>query len=620
MNRRRFLGTIAYVLVAAHCGSTVRDVDGNDAGGEGGDGGPDANGGETSKPVTPTSSKEESHRVFPQGVASGDPKPDQVVLWTRLEPTAVTKNGALPSSLLVEYIVSEDEALTKIVARGSQKVSKDGDYTFRLVAQGLTPRTTYYYRFQYEALTTQVGRTRTAPGKDDDVDITFVLASCQDFVGRYYHSWQAFLEEKIDADFILFMGDYIYESVGDPRFQNTGSTDRKVTLPDGFDASPAQDGSETVAGTLADYRELYKTYRKDEMLREVHRLFPFVNVWDDHEFADDCWQDHTTFFNEKDPKSGGFTDEKRTQRRRDANRAWAEYQPVDIEYKPAAAFPNDITIYRTLRYGKRMELFLTDQRLYRDDHVIPEGPRDILDGKLVANSNFQSRVFVRKSVFDKKEAEKQPTLLGPVQKQWFVDAVKNSDATWKIWGNEVQLHQQVVDFGKIDGVPDFLKTNLYLNVDQWDGYRSERREILTALRDVKNIVACTGDIHCFFAAEVYVDFDTPVTPMAVEYVTSSITSATFKELLTKFTNGNALLKPVANLIGNGAEPALVERNPHIKHIDVDVNGFVVATVEKDNFRATMYGVKGVSDKKYPGIVSRTKLKTPSGTSRVYKDV
>jgi alkaline phosphatase D len=221
---------------------------------------------------------------------------------------------------------------------------------------------------------------------------------------------------------------------------------------------------------------------------------PFVVTWDDHEFADDCWQDHSTSFNGQDPVTKGplVGDEKSTQRRTNANRAFWEHQPIDVVYKSTLFFPADIAIYRNLRWGKHVEIFMTDQRQYRDDHLIPEGVgTDISVGKFIDYTIIGTRYFIRKSGFDTKEASAKPTLLGAAQKAWFLDAVKKSTATWKVWGNEVQVYQMGLDLKLLPGVPDDLCPGAgctvepyvaYVNGDQWDGFRSERKEILEAFQ------------------------------------------------------------------------------------------------------------------------------------------
>lgn len=581
-------------------------------------------------PLRPTSPKGESERVFPQGIASGDPRPDRVVLWTRLEPAAAGRSAK--DDVQLEFVIATDEALTGVVARGLVMANASADHTVRLVPTGLTPGRVYHYRFGVagDGPTSEVGRTKTAPDPSADVPVRFAFCACQDMIGRYWHAWRALLEEKADLDFVLFLGDYIYESVNDARFQST-TPDRAIKLPDGMDTSPAQDKSRIAAATLADYRALYKAYRRDPLLREVHRLYPFVNTWDDHEFADDCWQDHSTSFNGKDPISGGplAGDEKNTARRTAANRAFFEFQPIDVVYKSNLTFPFDLQIYRQLRFGKHVDLFLTDQRSYRADHLIPEGQgANLAVGKFIDYTNIGSRYFVRKAGFDPRESSAKPTLLGAQQKTWFVDAVKRSDATWKVWGNEVQVYQMALDLWRLPGVPDTIPIinlspyTVYLNTDQWDGFRSERAEILSALdrANVQNLLVCTGDIHSFYAAELHVDFDAPrPKPVGVEYVTAGISSASLKELIAKFIPSGSPLEFVVNAWTGAADRVLLESNtPFLRYADTTAYGFALMSVDGQKAEATFVQVGEPTNPAYVGVTARHTFVTQVGTNQVTK--
>lgn len=625
MRRREFLFGALGSIVYLACGSDSGDPGDTPTtdGGKNPDGGP--SGSDAGKPLAPTSPADASNKVFPQGLASGDPRPDRVVLWTRVDPAGAGKPPT--DDIDVELVIAKDEALTDIVARTTLKAAASADHTVRVVPTGLEAGRHYWYRFEIPGTTTQVGRTKTAPDPTADVPVKFVMAACQDYIGRYWHAWKAFLDEKVEVDFVLYLGDYIYESVNDARFQST-TPDRAIKLPDGIDTSPKQDKSRIAAGTLADYRTLYKVYRMEPLLREVHRLFPFVVTWDDHEFADDCWQDHSTSFNGEDPNNPGQpnpNDEKNTPRRTAANRAFFEFQPVDVTYKANLTFPFDIQIYRALRFGKHVELFMTDQRQYRADHLIPEGQgTDFACGKFIDYTMVGSRYFVRKEGFDPKEKNAKPSLLGAAQKAWFLDAVKKSDATWKVWGNEVQVYQMCLDLYRLPGVPDkifgFTPYTVYVNCDQWDGYRSERAEILDTLAkaNVKNLLVCTGDIHSFYAAELHVDFDDPKpTPVGVEYVTAGISSASLKELMTKFVAPGSPLEFIVTSWTGAADQVLKDSNtPYLKFADTNSYGFALMTVDGTKAEATFVQVGEPKDPKYVGVTSRQKFVTPVGTNKV----
>lgn len=562
----------------------------------------------------PTSAPAESDRVFPQGLASGDPRSDRVILWCRVEPSALTKTAS--DDIELELVVAGDEDLGDVVQRTKVWARADADHTVHVEVSGLAPGRAYHYRFAASGTTTRVGRTRTAPSPDDDVAVRFAFCSCQDRIGRYWHSWQALLDEAKaqDLDFILFLGDYIYETVNDPRFQEGGS-DRTVKLPDGMDTSEARDGSRIAATSLADYRALYKAYRSDPLLREVHRLFPFILTWDDHEFADDGWQDHATSLNHVD-EDGVAVDLPDPARRQAASRAFSEYQAVAITRDPDRA--DRFSIFRDLRWGKNVELFLTDQRLYRADHLIPEGPRDVSVGKIVQNSEVGSRYFVRKSAFDEREAEARPSLLGAKQKEWLLESMRSSTARWKVWANEVQLYQMALRLGELPYVPDFVSATVYVSCDQWDGFRSERAEILGALQDagVKDLLVCTGDIHGFFASELHRDFDSPgLLPAGVEYVTAGISSASLKALLEKI-GAPAGITTISDEWASGIEKALLATNPHMRHADADAYGFALVSIDATAADVTFVQMSDPRTKTFAPPIGRTKFRTPAGTAHV----
>jgi alkaline phosphatase D len=583
---------------------------------------PSADAGGDSAPIVqpppapvPTSPAAYGERVFPQGLASGDPRPDRVILWCRAEPSALARDAG--DDIELEVLVARDEALTDIVLRQTVRALAADDHTVRVVPTGLESGRHYYYRFAAGTVTTLVGRTKTAPADGSDVPVRFAFCSCQDFIGRYYHSWKALLDEP-DLDFVMFLGDYIYESVGDARFQSP-SPDREIKLPDGLDTSPEQDKSRIAAGTLNDYRALYRAYRSDAHLREVHRRYPFIITWDDHEFADDCWRDHSTSYNELDPITKKPTTERNPPRRHAANRAFSEYQPAEVTFNGEAAPPDDIKIYRSLRWGKHVELFMTDERGYRDDHLIPEGPIDLAVGKLSANSSMGSRYFVRKSVFDAREAAKKPTLLGAAQKKWLLDGLRGSTATWKFWGNEVQVYQMALNLGLVRGIPNWISYTVYVNADQWDGFRSEREEVLTALKDanVSNLVVCTGDIHSFWAAELYPDFDAPSgKPVAVEYVTAGISSSSLGVFVQKLIPSGSVLSPLAQSWTSVADAALLGTNPYLKYADSDSYGFSVVSVDASAVDVTFVELGDPTQKTSTGVRGRRKFRTRSGTNRI----
>jgi alkaline phosphatase D len=306
---------------------------------------------------------------FPQSVASGDPRPDSVVLWTRvLSPT-----DEEPKALLLE--VATDAAFANVVVSRELSAWADNDYCVKVKVDGLQPYQDYYYRFTYGGTeVSPIGRTRTAPTPDMDVTVRFAVVYCSDYVGRYYNTYlKMLLDHDQDIDFIVHLGDYIYETTGDPQFQDPDS-ERRVEFEDteGVIQLGTPENPNYAAASLSNYRDLYRTYRTDEILQQVHERWPMLVIWDDHEFSNDHWGATATYTN-------GRVDENDVARRQNAEQAFYEWVPIDaglnqegvLDISAANLFPN-VMIYRDLIYGSNLHLVLTDLRTFRPDHLIPE--------------------------------------------------------------------------------------------------------------------------------------------------------------------------------------------------------------------------------------------------------
>ena len=548
--------------------------------------------------VASCGSDDAQDRTFPQGVASGDPAPDGILLWTRVESTTNER---------VTFELATDPDFRTIVAGGERTVDASTDHALRVEVDGLTAGTTYWYRFTARDVTSVIGRTRTAPPPDANVPLRIALASCQDFGGRYFHAWRA-LVDRDDVDIVLFIGDYIYETIG---HLGEDAGDRVVELPDGLELEDPIKGR-LAARTLADYRALYRQYRRDPDLRAAHQHFPFVTLWDDHEFANDGWGDHATDF---DDYRG---DERSPDRRAAATRAWYEFHPIRRPYDPQAAPPNDLNIQRTLRWGRHAELVLVDERYHRDDHVIPEGPVDQSVGHIMEYSAFGARTFVIKDAFDAREAAMTPapTMLGALQRMWAIDAITSSTATWKLLASPLVVAQMVLDLSAYGQLPDQFRQRYYFKTDQWDGFRSERRQLLEACANVDNLVVLSGDLHGFYAAELHADFDAPGTPLAVEYAVSAISAATVDEQLEAVIASNRLLSGLglASLIPE-LDTNLLATNPHMRHAASTRNGFAIVGIDAAELRVTFVSVDDVT-RQDGGVASEVSFKTPLGSRRV----
>lgn len=488
--------------------------------------------------------------VFPQSVASGDPRPNGITLWTRVAPG--------PGRARVAVEVASDPAFRQRVLRGiTETTDASRDYTvkFRLTSAALRPFQTYYYRFIYRGTSSRVGRFKTLPAANAAVErVRFAYLSCQDYTNGYYTAFPYLAQENID--FIVHLGDYIYETVSDPSFQ--GAQVRTINLPSG----------RTQAETLDDYRFIYKTYRSDRNLQRIHEQFAFISIWDDHEFANDSYRefdtDTTNEQQNRDP-----------QRRQAANQAWAEYTPTNIPFNADRGPLESLRIYRSFVFGNLMELVMTDERLYRDGPPCGLGTQNRVLTPGCADLSNPNR-----------------TMLGATQRQWFLNKIKGSSRIWKVWGNEtmvMQLKLLSTFTNQLLGVP----VDLFINLDQWDGYPAERALLFNEFRNagVRNLVTITGDLHTFIAGYQKVDYNNPAEPpVSVCFMGGSVTSSNLAELATGGGFGGAPVPPsqVENLA-----LALQASNPHIQFFNSSTHGYNLVEVTPQAFTCTMKAVDTV---------------------------
>jgi alkaline phosphatase D len=548
--------------------------------------------------------------VYPQGVASADPSTTSIILWTRVQPP----EDALTRPIDVTFEVATDDTFSEVIASGDLVAEIAWDHTVRVRVDSLTAGTHYRYRFAARGTTSVTGETRTAPPADSEAPVRVGLAACQDWIGRYYQAWAALLAEPA-VDFVLFMGDWIYETVNDPRHQ-VPKEGRELVLPDGLPIDN-EDPLNVAARSLGDYRALHRAVRSDEHLQEVCRRFPMICLWDDHEFTNDCWGDHA---NEFDGIAG---DEQSTRRREDATRGWFEYVPADVPYDPDAGFPDDITTYRRIRWGRHVDLILTDVRYYRDDHVVPEGPPAPDVGKLTANTPLGARIFAQKPGFDVREADALPTMLGATQKQWLLDALADSDATWRVWGSPLLVAQMIVDLRDYDTVSDAFRHVWYFKPDHWDGFRTERREILDAVEaDGRGgLLVLSGDLHGFYASVLRADFDDPDSPaMGVELQTSSISSITLFDQLEEIGADQPLLAQAGLIeLVPQFDEELLRSGPHFAHVDSVTNGVTVLEIGPTGIDAAFISVDPEVVRNTPdwdGTTTRVRMFIPRDEARI----
>jgi len=309
-----------------------------------------------------------ANEYFPQSVASGDPTPNSVVLWTR----AVGPDGGIPTR--VDLAVATDPGMANVVTGRVIDVATEHDGVVKVKVDGLMPYNDYYYQFSFGGNASSIGRTRTAPDPATAQPVRFAVVYGQDYIGRYYNTYlKMLLDHDEDIDFVVHLGDYMYETTGDPAFQDP-TNERKIEFEDvegaillGTDENPYY-----AAASLSNYRQIYQTYRTDPVLQDVHERWPMIVIWDDHEYSNDCWGATATYFN-------GRTDEFDEQRRRNAEQVFYEWIPTEkglgddgvLEIDDSNLYPNS-GIYRDFLYGSLLHLVLSDYRTFRPDHLVAE--------------------------------------------------------------------------------------------------------------------------------------------------------------------------------------------------------------------------------------------------------
>ena len=602
----------------------------------------------------------ERRDLFPQGVASGDPDANSVLLWTRRP----HDDGRARANLLVE--VAEDPDFTRVIATTAAPVQAQSDWTCRVLVGDLPSAGEYWYRFVDEAGNgSRIGRTMTAPAPDDARAARFAFVSCQSLPEGAMNAYRRmiFEDERAAPDerigFVLHLGDFIYEVIQTPEQVKDGHRyDRRITFPVSFEhGRPVASNRFTVPGSLDDYRALYHAYLLDPDLQDARARFPFVCIWDNHEFSWLAWQSIMEF-----PGEGQMPGQALKVA---ANQAWFEYQPArvmppghqidtfdapQVVDTPVTEFDEhglgqeannlaaigSLVLYRALRWGRHIDLILTDQRSFRgkDPSNQPElGPlfegvpypffpealsMQVDSGRAHADGHPPDRiVFGNKSIPNFRASEPPQSMLGARQKAWFLERLRSATATWKIWGSSLGTPDWRVDPQHLpaDMLPkDWPKwTDGYavMNNGDWGGVYHERGEIFDAVRDagITGFAIVSGDRHSFWAG--YAARALPPAkfePVGVSFVGGSITSPGMQEAHEHGRKDDPLRKlfiadredgrmePTMNLLLNHGVRCALEYarsgdlakahaagNPHMApHLSfVDMGGHGYATVRVD---------------------------------------
>jgi alkaline phosphatase D len=494
--------------------------------------------------------------VYPQSVASGDPRANGIVLWTRIDPSQ--QGGAYADMVGWQIATNSTFTVSSLLAEGVATVYSSADNTvkFPVASNALQPYTNYYYRFIYNRVASRTGQFKTLPAPDASlVSLKIGYVVCQDY-GNGFYTALAYLAQE-DVDFIIHLGDYIYETITATAFAYNPAR----TMP------PFPSGSTTIPVNLDDYRHLYKVYKSDLNQQAVHERFAYIQLWDDHEFANDCHQD----FHPDDNTAPNTATTPQPALRQAANQAWSEYGLANVPFDPTQGWEQSIQVYRKFSLGTLADVIVTDERLYRD-------------GPPCGNNDIGQRYF---SIGCPEILDSSRSMLGVVQKQWFIDQVTGSTATWKIWVNEVMLMQ-------------LKATAVYVDLDQWDGYGEERKALLNIFKDakVKNLVAITGDLHTFLAGYLKPDFDDIfASGMGIELMVGSISSANFEEEILSGVHlpSSAVPAKMFGVAPNLLDPLIRFLNPHIKYWDSSTHGYAVLTLTPEQLTCEFKAVTTVRE-------------------------
>jgi alkaline phosphatase D len=615
---------------------------------------------------TPTRSNISWHErrdIYPRGVASGDPDSDSVLLWTRRPPF----EGRSVGRLTVE--VAEDEHFSRVVATAEAPIVEASDWTCRVLVGRLTPGRVYWYRFSdANGFGSRIGRTITAPLDSDARPVRFAFISCQNANQGAQNAYRRMIFEDERAaraeqlGFVLHLGDFIYEIVWYPEDRPQGMYDRKlhdiVRYPHG---EKIQDFH--IPTTTADYRAIYRSYLRDPDLQDARARWPFVCMWDNHEFSWQGWQGLQRF---------GGQDRPAQTRKVAANQAFFEYQPARlfkpresslIEFDPPAVSdapvtrfdehglgqePNNLTAigslrgYRALRWGRNMELIITDQRSYRSeeptsrpearslssDHfpgLLPQEVLEILDAGNAFNDGHPPP-FIRHDGSDIPNFRRNApptTILGAEQKAWFLERLRTSNATWKIWGDTVATLDMRADPQNLpagltkpwpgEGYAGFdaafgAGDHSTAYIERADIYDFVQRNAITGFATV------AGDRHSFWAGLAAKSLPPkPFEPVGVAFVVGSISAPGMIEALEHSLPMDHPLRPL--FVGHapddtGPQPTLnlllhhgvkscleyvkagdilkaralsnPDLSPHVSFVDMGGHGYAVVRVASDS--------------------------------------
>ncbi len=477
---------------------------------------------------------------FLHGVASGDPREDRVILWTRVTPAEPV------AAIAVDWVLSLTPDLANPVRSGRFGTGPERDYTVKVDPTGLRSYTTYYYQFSVtradgSVVRSPIGRTKTAPAITDAVDrIRVAVASCSNYGFGFFSAYRH-IGERADLDLVIHLGDYLYETGGGEIRQH--QPDREIL-------------------TLADYRERHAQYKSDPDLQEAHRQHPWITTWDDHETTDNSYR---TGANNHTEGAEGCWEERMGW----ALRAYFEWMPIrdnglgfDAPKEgPGATCPSTGErgllpeglgrIYRTIPYGSLIDFILLDTRLAGR---APQNGVDIVS--------------------------EEQTILGAEQREWFLQELPRRTALWKVVANGVGFAPLRLPANPVEGCtsplsPVGMNESCFLNEDSWDGYRFDRNAVFDCIEqnNIQNVVMIFGDIHAVIACDLPRNGNDPQ-----HYNPATGEGSLGVELCC------GAIANVPLPIWNAIRPF----NPHMKHANEGPNGYLLMDISAERVQAEWY--------------------------------
>jgi alkaline phosphatase D len=504
--------------------------------------------------------------IFGYGVASGDPTGDSIVLWTRATPPrrrpsdpVATPGSGLGAPLRVQWELARDEDFRSVVRRGHVTTSPASDHTVKVDVDGLNPYTRYYFRFQAGGECSPVGRTQTAPDERHRTHaLRFALVSCSNYTGGYFGAYRA-LSKRDDLDFVLHVGDYIYE------YGNGADRYGPAALIGKRDATPP---TETI--DLRGYRLRHALHKADPDLQAAHQRHPWITIFDDHEVANNAWA--TGAENHTPGVEGDFMT-----RRRQAYEAYLEWMPFRLPSQRTVTH-RGTRFFKRFSFGTLADLSVLETRQNRSAQI------DVAPFTKTGGGFIPTGI----PAVDAQLADPSRHLPEPEQLAWLKQGLADQDAGWHLIGNQV-----VMTPIRFPGAALGLPANLtLLNSDQWDGYQADQADLIGHLAGLPtaagDAVVLTGDIHSSWATDIPANRTaTSYTSAGVEFVCPSVTSDGFYEAVRSSLPAGA---PTAAAVAttHGVTGAVSATNPWVKYLDGVGHGFTLIDVTPSRVQADFY--------------------------------